>query len=133
MRDVQRRDSPVWHSARGGWRESNVPGRGRPASQPRGGGGSASRPSVPRADGTVHSSPPFPVGGRYRHVVTRAPHRLPAVSAAWGWSAIEDREELIRASVDLAATHPMHGAPDDGADLSQEGGVPIAESLEKVG
>src|SRR3989475_3892051 len=86
MRDVQRRDSPVWHSARGGWRESNVPGRGRPASQPRGGGGSASRPSVPRADGTVHSSPPFPVGGRYRHVVTRSPHRLPAVSAAWVWS-----------------------------------------------
>jgi hypothetical protein len=49
------------------------------------------------------------------------------------WSAIEDREELIRASVDLAATHPMHGAPDDGADLSQEGSVPVAESLEKVG
>src|SRR2546428_6802459 len=89
MRDVQRRDSPVWHSARGGWRESNVPGRGRPASQPRGGGGSASRPSVPRADGTVHSSPPFPVGGRYRHVVTRSPHRLPAVSAAWVWSGGE--------------------------------------------
>src|SRR6267378_3639304 len=43
-----------------------------------------------------------------------------------GWSAIENREELIRASVDLAATHPMHRAPHDGADLSQEGGVAIA-------
>src|SRR5712692_9722553 len=48
-------------------------------------------------------------------------------------SAIEDREELIRASVDLAATRPVHGAPDDGADVGQQGGVPIAQSLEEAG
>src|SRR3989454_8371414 len=119
MRDVQRRDSPVWHSARGGWRESNVPGRGRPASQPRGGGGSASRPSVPRADGTVHSSPPFPVGGRYRHVVTRSPHRLPAVSAAWVWSGGEGGgggggAAWQRARTPGTARHPCEPTPPEG-------------------
>jgi len=80
MCDVQRCDSPLRHFACGGWRKSNVSRRGRPTSQPWGRGGSASGPSVPRADGTVHSSPSFPVGGRYRHValaLDRCPGNLP--------------------------------------------------------
>jgi hypothetical protein len=35
-------------------------------------------------------------------------------------SALEDREELIRARVDLAATRAMDGAPEDGTDLGEK-------------
>ena len=47
-------------------------------------------------------------------------------------SAVEHREELVPTRVDLAAAGAMQSAPDDGADVGQERGVPIAQPLEQA-
>ena len=46
---------------------------------------------------------------------------------------LEDREELIRAGVDLATARSKHRVPDDAPDVVQQVRVAIAELPEKSG
>src|SRR5262249_30984152 len=50
-----------------------------------------------------------------------------------GPRAGKDGEELVGPSVDLAAARMMDAGPDDGAEVGEEGGVPVTDLLKEPG